>query len=158
MTKLLNCLLLFLIASAANAQQGNVVSGADAVGNAGSVTYTIGQVAYINAGNAAGSVTQGVQQPFEIAVVGINDFAGTNLSVIVYPNPTASSLNLSVEPLDAQKLYYHLFDVLGKEISSQKITQALTNIDISGVANATYFLEVSDSDSVLKTFQIILNK
>lgn len=151
------CLLFFFTAIAANAQQGNVVSGGDAVGNAGSVTFSIGQVAYINSGNAAGTVTQGVQQPFEISVVGVNDFPGIALSMSVYPNPTASRLNLSIDNFEGQELSFQLFDVQGKQISTQKITQALTQIDVSGFANATYYLKVSGSDSVLKTFQIILH-
>jgi hypothetical protein len=156
MKKVFKFLLFFFIAIAANAQQGNVLSGGNAVGNAGSVTFSIGQVAYINSGNANGSVTQGVQQPFEISVVGVNEFPDINLSMNVYPNPSASILNLSIENIDVQSLSFQLFDVQGKEILNRKITQELSTIEVTNFANGNYFLKISEAKTVLKTFQVII--
>src|SRR6056297_978638 len=52
----------------ANAQQAMPASGGDASGSGGFVSYSVGQVVYTTHTGANGSVAQGVQQTYEIAV------------------------------------------------------------------------------------------
>ena len=54
------------------AQESANVSGGEATGSGGTVSYTIGQVAYTNHTGTNGNINQGVQQPYEIYLVGIN--------------------------------------------------------------------------------------
>ena len=63
--KLKGILLLFSCISLSNlfAQKGIVTSGGNAIGSSGTVSYTVGQIDFIAASNATGSISQGVQQP-----------------------------------------------------------------------------------------------
>lgn len=49
------------------AQQANASSGAVASGSGGSVSYSVGQLVIKTETGSAGSVAQGVQQPYEIS-------------------------------------------------------------------------------------------
>ena len=76
-----------------HAQESPTASGGDATGSGGTVDYSVGQVAYITNVNASGTVSQGVQQAYEIFTVGIQE-AELNISLSVFPNPTADNLTL----------------------------------------------------------------
>ena len=69
-------LIIFLMfgTSIALAQSKAVTSGNTATGTAGSATYTVGQVAYKSFSGTNGSATQGVQHPFEISTLNVDDF------------------------------------------------------------------------------------
>jgi hypothetical protein len=55
------------------------------------MSYTVGQVVYnIDRGNE-GTVTKGVQQPYDISVISnIDDQFGASADLFVYPNPTCN--------------------------------------------------------------------
>jgi hypothetical protein len=58
--------MLMLWACLVQAQEYTTASGGNATGSGGTVTYSVGQVVYTTQTSAAGSVAQGVQQPYEI--------------------------------------------------------------------------------------------
>jgi len=137
------------------AQQGTVTSGGEASGTGGNVSYTIGQVNYnYQPGTGSGNINEGLQQPFEIYAVGIDDNTGVSLTSTVYPNPTVETLTLKVES-DITGLVYQLFDDNGKLISSSKITEPETTIDMTQLAVAKYFLKVISNNRELRTFKVI---
>ncbi|MGI6479934.1 MAG: hypothetical protein ACOX0M_10915 [Salinivirgaceae bacterium] len=103
--KLSAVLLLGLGLTGLQAQTSVNATGGDASGSGGSVSYSVGQVAYQTHTGTSGSVSEGVQQPFEISVVtGIEEAKGINLSVSAYPNPTTDYLTLEVEEFDLSNL------------------------------------------------------
>ncbi|MEI6853104.1 MAG: T9SS type A sorting domain-containing protein [Bacteroidota bacterium] len=139
------------------AQQGNVAAGGDGSGTGGSVSYSIGQVDYINVTATAGSITQGVQQPFEIFSAGI-EYNGVKLNTSVYPNPTIESLTLQVDKDLLTNLEYQLYDMHGRLLISNKVEKEETAIDMSKLAAATYFLKVLNNETLLQTYKIIKTK
>jgi hypothetical protein len=140
-----------------NAQQSLNAAGGDATGSNGKISYSIGQIDYVSATGSNGSVSQGVQQPFEIFTLGTDDFPNIILQAIVYPNPTSSNINLIIENYSIDNLHYNLYDIQGRSIANQKITQQETNITMENLQNANYFLQVFDNNKTLKTFKIIKN-
>ena len=76
-------------------QTSEVASGGSVSNNSGSISYSIGQVAYQSTSNASGSVSQGVQHAFEISTLSLeeNKF---NFMLNAFPNPTTENLNLHV--------------------------------------------------------------
>ena len=68
------------------AQQATTASGGDASGSGGSVVYSVGQIVYTTNTGTTGSVLQGVQQPYETSISGLNE-TGINLNLSAYPNP-----------------------------------------------------------------------
>lgn len=156
-TKQLFFLFSFLFFLKANAQQSLNAAGGDATGSNGKISYSIGQIDYVSATGSNGSVSQGVQQPFEIFTLGTDDFPNIILQAIVYPNPTSSNINLIIENYSIDNLHYNLYDIQGRSIANQKITQQETNITMENLQNTNYFLQVFDNNKTLKTFKIIKN-
>lgn len=142
------------------AQEAIPASGGNASGSEGTASYSVGQV--VNSINTGlnGSVTEGVQQPYEISVVtGLEEAKGINLIITAYPNPTTDFLTLKVEYYNKGDLSYQLSDISGNLLESKKLTSSETNIKVGNFAAAAYFLSVYDNNNKgLKTFKIIRNK
>lgn len=156
--KLSALLILGLGLTGLQAQEAVTASGGEASGSGGSASYSVGQLTYQTQTGTNGSVAQGVQQPFEISVVtGIEEAKGVTLSVSAYPNPTTDYLTLEVKDFELSNLSYQLYDLNGKLIQNEIITSNLTNIVMSNLVPATYFLKVSEGSKELRTFKIIKN-
>ena len=156
--KLSAVLLLGLGLTGLQAQTSVNATGSNASGSGGSVSYSVGQVVYTTNTGASGSVAQCVQQPFEISVVtGIEEAKGINLSVSAYPNPTTDYLTLSISEFEISNLTYQLYDISGKLLQSEKITGNQTNIVMSNLVPANYFVKVIAGNQLIKEFKIIKN-
>jgi hypothetical protein len=154
--KLLPGAFLFFGTATLSAQQGTVPAGGDASGAGGSASYSIGQVDYITENGTGGTITQGLQQPFEIYVITGVDAKDINLSASVYPNPTAEQVILNVKELSAG-MSYTLTDVQGKLISKDKLTGNETAISMITLSKGIYLVKVLDNNKELKVFKIIKN-
>ena len=138
--------------------QTSVNASGGGISNAsGSVSYSIGQVAYQSTSNASGSVSQGVQHAYEISVLSLEENA-LNLSLNAYPNPTQDVLNLRVGNYNQEKLAYKLLDFQGKVISEISMHSEETTIDMKQLPVATYFIEVHNEGKKVQTFKIIKNQ
>ena len=148
--------------SGLQAQTATPASGGNASGTGGSASYTVGLVFYNTNKGITGSVTEGVQQPFEISVVtGIEQAKGINLNCSAYPNPTTDYVILKVENMELSKLIFQLFDINGKLLENQKISGSESTISLRNFVPSTYFLKVIQVDHTsyqdVKTFKIIKN-
>jgi len=139
------------------AQQAAVASGGNATGTGGKASYSIGQIADETQAGTTGTVTQGVQQPFEIVTLSGEEFTTITLEAIVYPNPTTSIINLSIKNYPFENLNYQLFDFRGRLLIENKILNEETFIDVERYAATTYLLKVTSNNKELKTFKIIKN-
>ena len=140
------------------AQNNNVSSGGQAIGTGGSVSYSIGQIAYSSLSGTNGSLIQGVQQPYEISIItSITDVA-IDLKAQVYPNPTTDQLVLSIGNQELKNFQYVLVDIQGKRLKSDRINNTATTINVSKLSNGTYFLRILSNNKQIKTFQIVKNK
>lgn len=156
--KLSALLLLGLILIGVQAQEAITTTGGKALGSGGSVSYSYGQIVYTTNTSASGSVTQGVQQPYEISVVTqIEGTTGIDLAVSAYPNPTTDYLQLKIESEKLKDLSFQLYDMNGKLVQNDKITGSKTTINMSNFMRATYFLHIIQSNKGVKTFKIIKN-
>lgn len=142
------------------AQESVNATGGNASGSGGSASYSVGQVFFATNTATSGSV-EGVQHPFEISVAtAIEEAKGINLSVSAYPNPAKDYLTLRIDAsttLSIQSMSYQLYDMQGKLLQHEKITDNQTKIDMSNLVPATYFLKVIQGYKVVKTFKIIKN-
>ena len=132
-------------------------SGGGTSNTSGSISYSIGQVAYQSTSNTSGSVSQGVQHAFEISTLSMEENA-LNLSLMAYPNPTQELLNLRVGNYNKEKLAYKLVDLEGKAISEASMHSEETTIDMKQLPVATYFVEVHNEGKKVQTFKIIKNQ
>lgn len=102
-----------------------------------------------------GLVNQGVQQLYEIFMLGNDDFSEIILSMSVYPNPTTAIVNLNIQNHRLENVQYQLFDLNGRQIQAQKINTSETQISMENFASAIYLLNVFEDDKLLKIFKII---
>jgi hypothetical protein len=130
-------------------------SAGSATGSLGSGSYTVGQVFYTTHTAATGSVSQGVQQPFEIQTLSNPALTTVNLTAVTYPNPTKDFIILKITDSALHNLRYTLFDVNGKAIASGSITESSTQIQLKYLSIGAYILKVIQQNQSLKTFKIL---
>lgn len=149
-------LLLSSICLSIHAQSVNPATGGNGTGTGGSVTYTVGQIVYTTNTGTNGTVSQGVQQPFEISVVtAIQNTDGIILECIVYPNPTRGQIKLVIKTKDFENLRFQLYDLNGVRIQDKKMNEEETEILMGSLFPSTYILKVLTGNKELKTFKII---
>lgn len=156
--KLSILLLLVLGLTGLHAQESVNTTGGNASGSGGTLSCSVGQIAYQTHTGTSGSVAEGVQQPYEISIVTeIEEAKGINLSVTAYPNPTSDYLQLNIESEKLIDLSYQLYDMSSKLLQIEKITGNRTSIVTSNLVPATYFIKVIQGNKDVKTFKIIKN-
>jgi len=154
--KLTFALLFGLGLTGLQAQESVNTSGGNASGSGGSVSYSIGQMVYQTHTGTNGSVAEGVQQAYEISVLtGIDGAKEIKLMVSAYPNPTTDYLTLSISEFDISNLSYLLFDINGKLIQNEKITDSQTSIFMGNLVPASYLVRVIQKNEEVKTFKIL---
>jgi hypothetical protein len=153
--KNITTILFLLLLNFAFAQKSVVATGGNATGTGGTASFSVGQISYKSpTGN---TVSDGVQQPFEIQTLGTSDFEAIQLEMIVYPNPTDGALVLKIADNNLQDLTYQLFDVTGKNLLLQNIHQTETAVSLKNFNKGIYFLAVLMQNKPIKNFKIIKN-
>jgi len=146
-----------LWAGLAQAQESANTSGGDATGSGGTVAYSLGQAFYTTNTNIYGTVSQGVQQAYEIFTVGIKE-TELNISLSVFPNPTANNLTLQISDYNNEKLSYQLYDMQGKLLNIVQVTAQQTQINTASLPPGTYFINVVNQENKkVQSFKIIKN-
>ena len=150
---------ILLMAVAVYAQSAIVPVGGDAQSNGGSVSYTVGQIAVQTSSNSTGSVSvaEGVQQPYEIMTVGVDDYPQIALNAVIYPNPTENLAQLRLNGFDIPVGGFRaiLYDWSGKLLQTLNVTKDFTSFQIVQYATGSYYLELRDGKRVLKTFKVV---
>jgi hypothetical protein len=136
-------------------QEAIPVSAGAALGFGGSAVYTVGQVFYTTHTTTAGSVSQGVQHPFEFQILSNTALTTVNLTAVTYPNPTKDFIVLEITDPAFNNLRYILFDVNGKAITSGSITESSTQVQMKYLAIGAYILKVIQKNKSLKSFKIL---
>ena len=106
--------------------------------------------------NTTGSVSQGVQQSFEITTLNLEKNK-LNLSLSAYPNPVQTQLILLIGNYNQEKLKYNIVSSEGELLSQGNIQTIETIIDLQQLPKAMYFIEVQDQSTKIQTFRIIKN-
>ncbi|MES2812016.1 MAG: T9SS type A sorting domain-containing protein [Bacteroidota bacterium] len=155
MKKLL--LLIFVsIFSTTYSQESVNTSGGNATGTGGSVSYSVGQVAYLSHSGSGGSFNEGVQQPFEIFLLSTTNFEDAN-AISIHPNPTSRQLFLTVKEVSGD-LNYSITNVSGKILMKDKVSHLQTTLNVENLASGIYIFTISSEDnSKQKVYKIIKN-
>ena len=138
------------------AQQTTASAGGDASGIGGTFSYSIGQVVYTYNYGTDVIVAQGVQQPFEISILGLDNYH-INLVMQTYPNPTKDYLVLNVHALDLSNMIFQLYDVNGRLIETRTMFSPIETICMMNLPSSVYVLKVTNNNKEVKSFKIIKN-
>ena len=145
---------LSLCCTALWSQADIVPLGVDATDGGFTVSYTVGQVAVQANSDGSTTIYEGVQQPYEIQIIGIDDYPGITLNAVVFPNPTIGNVQLTIndEQLEGE---VKVFDMNGKFLFVKKIEGENTEIPMSDLSAGAYFVNVVSEKQVLKTFKVV---
>lgn len=144
--------------SSVTAQEAVLTAGGNATGTGGSSSYSIGQMSYLSHSGTTDYVVEGVQQPYEISTVtAIEEAKDINLTFIAFPNPTSDYLSLEVRNTELTDLHFQMYDISGKLLQSEKITDNQTNINMNHLATSIYFVKIIQKNKEIKSFKIIKN-
>jgi len=127
--------------------------GGYAINNQYSITYTIGELVSDFATDTSLNVdlTQGFNQSF-LNIVSVDNLF-FDVDINVFPNPTHDFLN--VEVLSSHNnLSINLFDISGKLIRENDISQNKFSISFSDLAAGNYFLVFLNNNEKLKTIKV----
>ena len=154
--KKLNLTLFFVCVLQLSYSQETVPStGGDATGTGGTSSFTVGQVFYSSNTSSTGSVSQGIQQAFEIQTLSNPGLLTVQLTSVTYPNPTTDFIVLKITDTTLENLQYTLFDLNGKTIASKPIRTSSTEIAMKNLSVGMYLLKLTKKNKPLKTFKVI---
>jgi hypothetical protein len=137
------------------AQSAVLATGANATGSNGTVSYSVGQTAYIVKGTNR-EVSEGVQQVYEITTLATHETStSTEEGLLLYPNPFKDYLYLDFTTNNFKGSEYQLFDAQGKLIKTDKIIQSKSEFNFSSLPSAMYIIRINQEGKNIKTFKII---
>ena len=155
MKKIVLLIIFILVFVAVKAQETIPVSGGQATGLGGTISYTIGQLVYTNPSTGAGSLNQGIQKSIEFITLSNPELTALTLNAVTYPNPTSESIILALKAGKLTGLSYIMYDLLGRFVSKGRVTQTETKIAMESLPLGVYILRVQQKNQELKTFKII---
>jgi hypothetical protein len=150
----LTIVLVGLTQTCLQAQSALVASGGKASSSAGTATYSVGQIAYKSFSGTNGSVTQGVLLP-ALVITDLEEAHNNEISCTVFPNPTTATVSLKIENRSLKNMSFHLYDLSGKLLRSQKINQEETILSTEDLLPSIYLLRVRDGSQELKIFRLV---
>lgn len=138
------------------------LSGQEAVAPAGnfhqneamSVSWTLGELAIETLVSGDIILTQGLQQS-NLTVVSVDELAGSDLQISVYPNPTRDILNVKMDNQYSENISYSVIDFSGRTIAGDRIWNQNEQISFAGLNAGVYFVKVSIDGTLSKTFKIV---
>ena len=163
MKHFLSILIFSLVSALAFSQSALLTGGGNSTGDGGSFSYSVGQTFYNVLGKNI-TVTEGVQQPYEISEYKTDDDGKKNeeddndpiaVELSVYPNPTDDFLTLTVAFDKYSDVEFLMYDVNGKCLDGSRIVSQETLLDMHSLASGTYFVRVNDGGKEIKTFKVV---
>jgi len=85
-----------------------------------------------------------------IIVTDVNEVANVDANIIIYPNPTTSRFAITSNQIE-KNTTVTVYNLLGKEIITRKVTQKNTVLDLKNNENGVYFVRVeNDTETITK--------
>ena len=94
-----------------------------------------------------------VASPKSTNTTGISDVANAK-SMSIQPNPANENLTINLGKLE--NAVVNIIDVTGSIVKELKLNNAISNVDVSGLSNGTYFVKVI-SEKNNETLKLIIN-
>ena len=148
-------LISLLFPFAAIAQSNFTSAGGEYKGEGGTVSQSFGQLSFATMSSDEISISEGVIQVFEIAVISGVENNAIQLFYNAYPNPVHENLSLAVENYNGEALEYQIFDSNGGLINKGMVENKLTAISTLDLIPASYYLHVLKEGKSEKSFKIV---
>jgi hypothetical protein len=140
------------------AQQNTVSSGGDFIGSNGSISFSIGQIDYMNIANTSGNINQGVQQPYQILDNSINESEFEfDFDITIGPNPSMDILNVLADFSKMKDVEGFINDLNGKIVKERQKLALDHTFDLSNLSTGNYILIIENQQKLIKSYNIIKN-
>lgn len=146
--------LIFALLSTSVFSQSALVSSGKTISNNGSVSYSIGQVFVNQTANTAGSFNLGVQQPFEILRLNLEEF-DASINYKAYPNPTFGFFNIQLSNNFSFPYQLKMYDLRGKLVINRTVKKNNATIDITSQFQGIYLLQLLKTGKQVYSFKIL---
>ncbi|MCC7503158.1 MAG: hypothetical protein IT229_11555 [Flavobacteriales bacterium] len=154
MTRSLSLLFALLYTVSTHAQQAVLPTGGEATGTGGTVSYSVGQVAYTTTSSSTGTMTQGVQQPYEVIATSLVEESNGQLMATAFPNPASSLINIHLQSM-VENGNDRLVDGLGQLMLQGRIDGTDDTIDMAALPAASYVLLLFRNETPIGSFTVI---
>ena len=139
-----------------NAQESFPSGGGNINGNMVKVSYTFGQMFYTTFEYDTVSISEGVQQAYEIyQYAATEEYENIKMVYSLYPNPSIGLLYLEVENFTSDNFEYEIYDNNAQLIKREKIVSNETIIDLSANPAGIYFVRLTKNTQDAKIFKIV---
>jgi hypothetical protein len=136
------CVLCFFIGTA---QEALVSSGQTYVKSQGKISFSVGQIAVSFLKQSNGSLSEGVQQG-DIHIENIlNEIP--NVDILLYPNPVANDLFISIEE-SSEEYYYYVYTSNGV-LLEENVCSNTSRISFANYSGGLYFVKIVERESNL---------
>ncbi len=125
--------------------------------NSYQISWSLGEIAIETYTSDNLIVTQGFHQP-EGKIVGIQENKTGGPAILIYPNPARDAVNIIIQATTVPDEYpdrYELYDVSGRLLDVNKITEKQFNLHIGKYSGALYFLRLLNSASGFSSTTIV---
>ncbi|MDR0603683.1 MAG: T9SS type A sorting domain-containing protein, partial [Bacteroidales bacterium] len=78
-----------------------------------------------------------------------------NNTVQIYPNPVGDVIHVSIENNTLNNVEIYLFDIFGRLLDRQKITDKKTVINMSSFSAGVYFLQIKEDEKIIKSTKVV---
>lgn len=146
-------ILIISISYFTNAQSNTVSAGNNFSSLNGSVSFTVGQIFYEHPTNGSTTITQGVQQPYEIETTSVGELA-SKYEFKVFPNPMNNELNIFCNVNDISVFSIQITDMNGKTVYETNSLMS-NKIDVSFFLPGSYFLTFKTNSESIAKYKLI---
>ncbi len=147
--------LFFLIGVINSLSQNAILTvGGELSSSEGSVSFSIGQLLYVNNVGSDGSEIQGVQQPHELDIISIDEM-DIDYTISVKPNPTSNFITLTIINSVSKKFTYIIFDANGRKLKEKVFVNNEEIISLSEFPPAVYFIKVFNYSKIIKSIKVL---
>jgi hypothetical protein len=117
------------------------------------VSWTLGEPVIQTISSGSTVLTQGFHQS-KLTVTAIDELLVSDLELKVYPNPTQDFVTISLSKMP-ENLIYSVFDLSGKLLENNRISNLNTKIDMQHYSGGSYILKLKNKNQLIQTFKII---
>ncbi len=144
-----------LISGSLSAQSAITAAGGDAIGEGGTLSYSVGQVVYTTILSEYGNVCQGVQQSYEIIPLSTSTNDESELFAVLYPNPSSGDVSLSWNRQPEEIHDLRVVSAQGREMYQSKLSNQLSQLPLGDLASGVYFVYIYSEDKLMQSFKFI---
>lgn len=135
--------LVFLLQSQLFYGQSATVSLGQSIGSSeGSVSYSIGQIAFTSYSEGGISINEGVQQPFEILLSSLISNHSENIFARVYPNPALHQIRVEIIASHLTNAHFTITDLQGRSLTDSKAVPLSKWINLRNLEPGMYVLTI----------------